>query len=49
MCCDSWGRKELDMTELLNLTELNSWQLCSFKSEKRDGKILGFCYILKTW
>ena len=22
-CCDSWGRKELDMTELLNWTELN--------------------------
>ena len=21
-CCDSWGRKELDMTELLNWTEL---------------------------
>ena len=22
-CCDSWGRKELDMTEWLNSTELN--------------------------
>ena len=22
-CCDSWGRKESDMTELLNWTELN--------------------------
>ena len=22
-CCDSWGRKELDMTEWLNWTELN--------------------------
>ena len=22
-CCDSWGRKELDMTEQLNWTELN--------------------------
>ena len=22
-CCDSWGRKELDMTERLNWTELN--------------------------
>ena len=21
-CCSSWGRKELDLTELLNLTEL---------------------------
>ena len=25
-CCDSWGRKESDMTEQLNWTELNSWQ-----------------------
>ena len=23
-CCSSWGRKELDMTELLNWTELNT-------------------------
>ena len=23
-CCDSWGLKELDTTERLNLTELNS-------------------------
>ena len=22
-CCDSWGRKELDMTKQLNWTELN--------------------------
>ena len=26
VCCDSWGRKELDMTERLNWTELN-WSL----------------------
>ena len=26
-CCDSWGRKELDMTERLNWTELN-WCIC---------------------
>ena len=24
MCCDSWGRKESDMTERLNGTELNT-------------------------
>ena len=24
-CCDSWGRKESDMTERLNWTELNWW------------------------
>ena len=23
VCCNSWGSKELDMTEPLNLTELN--------------------------
>ena len=23
-CCDSWGRKELDMTERLNWTELKT-------------------------
>ena len=27
-CCDSWGRKESDMTEWLNWTELN-WQIDS--------------------
>ena len=25
VCCDSWGRKESDMTERLNWTELNWW------------------------
>ena len=25
VCCDSWGRKELDMTEQLNWTELKTW------------------------
>ena len=24
VCCDSWGRKELDTTERLNLTELKN-------------------------
>ena len=28
-CCNSWGRKELDMTERLNWTELRWVQLCS--------------------
>ena len=26
MCCDSWGRKESDMTEQLNCTELKVTQ-----------------------
>ena len=25
VCCNSWGRKELDMTERLKWTELNHW------------------------
>ena len=29
-CCDSWGRKELDMTEQLNWTELNT-PMCNLK------------------
>ena len=29
-CCNSWGRKELDMTERLNWTELNLHQ-CNYK------------------
>ena len=28
VCWDSWGRKESDMTERLNCTELNWWFLC---------------------
>ena len=27
-CCDSWGRKESDMTEQLNWTELNWTDVC---------------------
>ena len=30
-CCDSWGRKELDMTERLNWTELNVGKKVVFK------------------
>ena len=26
-CCDSWGHKELNMTEWLNWTELNKWNM----------------------
>ena len=29
MCCDSWGRKESDMTEQLNCTEPRA--ICRFK------------------
>ena len=31
VCCDSWGRKESDMTKRLNWTELNwlaCWEIC---------------------
>ena len=27
LCCDSWGRKELDMTEWLNWTEVLYWNI----------------------
>ena len=29
-CCDSWGRKESDMTERLNWTELNMCTICTY-------------------
>ena len=28
-CCDSWGPKELDMTERLNWTELKQWRFAT--------------------
>ena len=35
-CCDSWGRKELDMTEWLNWTELN-WSTLPVKKVIKKG------------
>ena len=35
-CCDSWGRKESDMTEWLNWTEL---KLCLILCDPRDCKL----------
>ena len=38
MCCDSWGRKELDTTERLNQTETMlkfSFGKCSYFSLKK--------------
>ena len=32
MCCDSWGHKELDTTERLNKTELNTARVQFLKS-----------------
>ena len=43
VCCDSWGRKESDMTERLNWTELNcalfssSWAFTMSKFRERTG------------
>ena len=34
-CCDSWGCKELDMTERLDWTELDSWLNPSFSLSPR--------------
>ena len=49
-CCDSWGRKELDMTEWLNWTELNCVRLlCGSLSltycwmKKKSGRICMCC------
>ena len=39
-CCCSWGRKELDMTERLNGTEL--WTVLSFKTYHRPKAEPGF-------
>ena len=42
-CWDSWGRKELDMTELLNWTELNwtkGYNLLNIVIYKRNNKKL---------
>ena len=35
MCCDSWGHKELDTTEQLNETELNTGRVQFLKSLMR--------------
>ena len=41
-CCGSWGRKELDMPERLNWTELTSWQIHGKTMETvRDFVFLG--------
>ena len=40
-CCDSWGRKESDMTERLNWTELNWIDNCYLSAgfwERKGGK-----------
>ena len=34
MCCDSWGRKELDMTERLNRTELMAFPVVMYGCER---------------
>ena len=50
VCCDSWGRKESDMTEQLNWTELNWPRLCSwFHSFPTHGsnRSDGYSYYLR--
>ena len=51
VCRDSWGRKELDMTEWLNWTELNWYFREYFKDARFDLRYLGlqkFVLKLKT-
>ena len=48
-CCDSWGHKELDMTERLNWTELN-WSPVAYWAPTNLGSsffsILWFCLFI---
>ena len=48
-CCDSWGHKELDMTERLNWTELN-WSPVAYWAPTNLGSspfsILSFCLFI---
>ena len=41
-CCDSWGRKESDMTEQLNWTELQKYHKVFYVSEKVSKCVLKF-------
>ena len=50
-CCDAWGRKESDMTERLNWTELSDWMAahnlcCYIHWEVRSVLRLKFCWTL---
>ena len=48
VCCDSWGRKELDTDEWLNWTELNWYVLKCFAFSLTDTRMLSIsaCFIL---
>ena len=41
VCCSSWGRKESDMTERLNWTELKPWRTAETWSES-NSELPGF-------
>ena len=46
-CCGSWGHKELDMTEQVNISELNTVKGFSIVSEAEVDALLElgcFCY-----
>ena len=55
VCCDSWGRKELDTTERLNWTELNSTLLsntcrrCLILIDSKLSDQLVFRHNFKKW
>ena len=42
-CCSSWGHKESDTTEQLNLTELNSSSNCNFSPQLRTDDQMAVC------
>ena len=40
MCCGSWGHKELDMTEQVNISELNTVKVFSVVNEAEVDALL---------
>ena len=46
-CCDSWGRKELDMTERLNWNEFKTRSLHYFSEVPGDQGQLPHCLVFK--
>ena len=47
-CCDSWGRKELDMTERLNWTDV-SYSAYNIKTNNYQGKAMVFPVVIWMW
>ena len=48
MCCDSWGRKESDMTERLNCTELKRLSCSSSVVVRGSVSMMTLNWLLST-